>query len=160
MAVRPILILSILCMGYVMTNKLAPRGLRNNNPLNIKQFNQNWRGEVGDDGVFVIFKNMVYGYRAAARILRSYRSRGLTTITEIIEAWAPSSENDTHAYIEYVVSYISVQSGLEVDPEKNLDIKNVPYLLAAMTVVENGAIDVSMDDILKGVNAERVDFYA
>lgn len=162
MAVRPILILStILCMGYVMTKAMQPRGLRYNNPLNIKQFHLNWVGEKGDDGTFVIFDTLENGYRAAARNLRSYRARGITTIREIITKWAPKNENHTESYIAYVTSYISDMTGLNISAERNLDVKRIPYLLAAMTKFENGASVVpSMASIHSGIEKERVDYYA
>ena len=45
------------------------RGLRNNNPLNIRKGND-WQGETkGSDPSFETFQSMAYGYRAAIKIL-------------------------------------------------------------------------------------------
>ncbi len=68
-----------------------PRGIRNHNPLNIEYSkHNNWRGQVSSDGRFVIFEDDKWGFRAAARILRSYQKRGVTTINDIIHTFAPS----------------------------------------------------------------------
>ena len=34
------------------TKKQLPRGLRNNNPLNIRKGAQRWQGQTGNDGAF------------------------------------------------------------------------------------------------------------
>ena len=44
---------------------MKPRGLRNNNPLNIRHSADNFQGEIkGDDKSFKTFSSMPYGYRA------------------------------------------------------------------------------------------------
>ena len=48
-----------------------PRGLRNCNPLNIRKSNgTKWVGQIGDDGTFCVFEDVVHGLRAAFRLLR------------------------------------------------------------------------------------------
>lgn len=80
------------------------RGLRNNNPGNIRYNSyNNWVGQVGQDGDgFVIFDKPVNGIRAMARTLQSYRNRGIVTVDQIISTWAPSIENNTQSYIDEV----------------------------------------------------------
>ena len=53
------------------------RGIRNNNPLNIRHSADRWLGmrEEQEDKSFVQFKSMAYGYRAAWRILQTYYER-------------------------------------------------------------------------------------
>ena len=50
------------------------RGIRNNNPLNIRHSADRWQGaaEEQNDPSFVQFKSMAYGYRAAWKTLESY----------------------------------------------------------------------------------------
>lgn len=92
-----------------MDKSIVPRGIRNNNPLNIRVGN-NWRGEktVKHDSAFEEFTSMEYGVRAGFIILRKYMSgyNGLTrkfnTIDLIIRRWAPASENNTESYINQV----------------------------------------------------------
>ena len=50
------------------------RGLRNNNPLNIRRNNTKWQGlsATQTDKSFFQFKTMAYGYRAAFKTLQTY----------------------------------------------------------------------------------------
>ena len=50
------------------------RGIRNNNPLNIRHSADRWQGacEKQKDKSFVQFKTMAYGYRAAGKVRESY----------------------------------------------------------------------------------------
>ena len=92
-----------------MDKKIIPRGIRNNNPLNIRKGN-NWKGEIQPqfDSSFEQFESMQYGIRAGFIILRRYITgyNGLTqrfnTIEKIISRWAPAAENDTKAYIAQI----------------------------------------------------------
>ncbi len=87
-----------------MNKKPIPRGIRNNNPLNIRIGNV-WLGEVREptDPDFEQFISMVYGVRAGFVLLRRYiRHYHRTTIPQVIAAWAPSTENNTGAYITAV----------------------------------------------------------
>lgn len=92
-----------------MDKKIEPRGIRNNNPLNIRKGN-NWKGEIypQSDRSFEQFESMQYGIRAGFIILRRYITgyNGLTqrfnTIEKIITRWAPATENNTKAYIAQV----------------------------------------------------------
>ena len=90
----------------------TPRGIRNNNPLNIRIGNQ-WLGERANpnDPDFEQFVAMEYGIRAGFVLLRRYiRHYKRTTVAAIIEAWAPASDkNNTQNYINVV----SKQSGIE-----------------------------------------------
>ena len=82
----------------------TPRGIRNNNPLNIRVGN-NWKGEVSQptDHTFEQFTEMKWGVRAAFIVLRNYIQRHqLNTIRKIITRWAPASENNTQRYIDMV----------------------------------------------------------
>lgn len=87
-----------------MNKRPVPRGIRNNNPLNIRIGNC-WLGEVREpnDPDFEQFISMVYGVRAGFVLLRRYiRHYHRTTIPQVIAAWAPSTENNTEAYITAV----------------------------------------------------------
>jgi len=125
------------------------RGLRNNNPLNIRHSNDKWQGAVTTqtDAAFVQFRSLPYGYRAAWKTLDSYYVRFRNeripyTVRTIINRWAPPSENDTEAYIRAVVR-LSGLGGNETITRPcifrafdRLDI--TARLIAAMTCVENG----------------------
>lgn len=81
-----------------------------NNPFNIRFSRNNlWIGQIGKTNGFVDFSDIEYGIRAAALlIMRSYRSKGILTISEIINRYAPKSENNTSVYIEFVCSHLGV----------------------------------------------------
>jgi len=115
---------------------MTPRGLRNNNPLNIRHNSDKFQGEVtGTDKAFKTFVSMAYGYRAAFVILATYHSRGLNTIEKIVARWAPPNENNTAGYIANVERYSGVPRNKELTAADGAD-----YILivAAMSFVENG----------------------
>lgn len=132
-----------------MDKSIVPRGIRNNNPLNIRKGN-NWKGErhPQKDKTFEEFESMEMGVRAGFKLIKNYMSgyNGLTqkfnTIEKIIKRWAPPSENNTRKYIERV----SQLSGI---PSKQiLSFSQRSYMVAivdAMIRVECGqAIDTSI----------------
>lgn len=118
-------------------SRIIPRGIRNNNPLNIRIGNV-WLGEVRDptDPDFEQFISMVYGVRAGFVLIRRYiRHYHRTTIPQVIAAWAPSSENNTTAYIDKVCRV----SGIERDVLlKFEDEDQMVALVDAMILVECG----------------------
>lgn len=126
-----------------------PRGIRNNNPLNI-EFNaaNNWQGQTGSDGRFAIFTTAFFGIRAGARLLKNYRDKhGLTTVRGIIARFAPAFENNVPAYINSVTK----RSGLA--PDLYLLPSDYPKLIEAMIHHENGEQPYSMELIEGAVNA-------
>lgn len=76
-----------------------------NNPFNIRYHVDNhWLGQRGETRGFCNFDTVEHGVRAAIRLVcvtyrREYR---IITPEAIISKFAPSSENDTQAYIEFV----------------------------------------------------------
>ena len=92
---------------------MTPRGIRNCNPGNIRITKDKWQGlhSVQTDKEFFQFEAMKWGYRALIRTLQNYRKRhGCMTIADFIRRWAPSSENDTLAYIKAVCNQLGVPS--------------------------------------------------
>jgi len=82
------------------------RGIRNNNPGNIKLSNTAWQGKVPNDqntdGTFEQFQDMAHGIRAVYRLLITYANKHkLRTVDEIIDRWAPSGENSETARDNY-----------------------------------------------------------
>lgn len=121
-----------------MTALTTPRGIRNNNPLNIRINDEKFRGEVipSADKSFKQFTSMAYGYRAAFRMIRTYyNKRGLKTIREIINRWAPPIENHTDIYVNTVSKY----AGYPAD--EIIDLNDEPLfkkIIAGMHIQENG----------------------
>ena len=87
-----------------MTPKTPPRGIRNNNPFNIRK-GPRWQGLAATqpDPAFATFETPVYGIRAGMKLLLTYQSRhGIKTIRALIARFAPPNENDTVAYVAAV----------------------------------------------------------
>lgn len=96
----------------VLTTNKQTRGIRNNNPFNIRySAANNWEGQTGSDGAFCVFSSMPYGIRAGGVLLRKYLKNGANTIEKIISKFAPSSENNTKKYIADVAK----MSGINAD---------------------------------------------
>lgn len=117
----------------------APRGLRNNNPLNLTKsdFTQSQPGFAGTDsgGRYARFDSPEAGMAAAQRLLGSYIQRGFDTPAKIIERWAPASENGATATANYI-AYVSRRAGLA--PDQALTPDKIPDVMAAMSEFENG----------------------
>lgn len=114
-----------------------PRGIRNNNPLNIRIGNT-WLGEVANptDSDFEQFVHVKYGLRAAFCILRRYiRRYHRCTVAQIVSAWAPSNENDTARYIAFVASRMKIAADIPLD---YADKETMVSLVAAMACFECG----------------------
>jgi hypothetical protein len=114
---------------------MSSRGLRNNNPGNIRHSSTEWDGmsEEQTDSEFVQFDSPVMGIRAMTRILRTYRLRyNLKTVSEIIMRWAPPNENDTPAYIDFVADQIRVGA------DDLLTFEDYYGLVKAIIKFENG----------------------
>lgn len=143
-----------IALGVIlMKQDSAPRGVRNNNPLNIRVGND-WQGEraVNDDGEFEQFESVEMGFRAAAKLLKNYRDLyGADTIEKIIARWAPSNENNTAAYIASVEKQTGISRATVLS-----DSDYVP-LIAAMVKHENGVQPYSLVEIENGF---KVGFYA
>ena len=130
-----------------------PRGLRNNNPLNIRLSNDRWQGlrVLQEDRAFCQFETMAYGWRAAFRLLchTYYGKYKLRTIRDIIYRWAPPKENNTAAYIRRVSDYISIGPDRELgDPATHPT--QWMMLGIAMAVVECGTANQDYLSMLKG----------
>jgi hypothetical protein len=119
---------------------MTSRGIRNNNPGNIERGTVTWQGMADDqsaDPRFIIFKTPQWGLRALAKTLLSYQNQhGLRTVRGIINRWAPSSENNTAAYVG------AVAAGVGVNPDAEIDVDTsgvMTPLVKAIVLHENGA---------------------
>lgn len=133
-----------------MRRNELPRGLRNNNPGNIRRNSDVFQGEINPsrDKEFKQFKNMAYGYRAMYKILSNYYNKyQLNTIRKMISRWAPENENNTAAYVSLVSSY----SGVGSDDLISFDREQMIRIVAGMSRVENG-IEAVMSDVIAGWN--------
>ena len=120
---------------------MATRGIRNNNPCNIRRTKDKWQGmcETQTDKSFVQFESRLWGYRAVFIILRGYIGKGKDTIGKIIAKWAPSSDgNNTQAYINYVSKSTGINASHVLRFEDKNDLVEVVRSIAHM---ESGIIE-------------------
>lgn len=125
------------------------RGLTNCNPGNIRQSKTRYKGErhPSRDSEFKEFESMAYGYRAMFVLLDTYSRRyGLCTIRQMLNRYAPPSENFTEGYIRFV----SEKTGIAPDEIVNSRAaRDMVPTVAAMSQIENGKPAV-MADVHRG----------
>lgn len=124
---------------------MTPRGIRNNNPGNIRITKDRWKGlsPVQADRDFFQFTEMKWGYRALLRTLQNYRRRhGCQSIKDFISRWAPATENRTGNYIAAVCKKLQVPSTYCPDVD---DRGTMCAMAAAISEVENGVPAVRAD---------------
>ena len=128
-----------------------PRGIRNNNPLNVRRSHNDWFGlrRQQTDPEFAQFVTMRCGFRAAFRILHTYyHVYDLRTVREVITRWAPDNENDTARYISTVMTQLIpngiVRKADEVLPAPEEDMIVWCNIVRAMYRVECGAKAASL----------------
>lgn len=130
----------------------APRGIRNNNPGNIKygSFAKELGSTGQDSSGFAQFASMKEGVNATNELLKSYATRGYDTIKTIISRWAPSNENDTAAYIKEVAK----NSGISAD--KPLSISQLSGVAQAIFGHENGGAYGNIDTLMNSAKNTRL----
>lgn len=104
------------------------RGLRNNNPGNMRPVSRNQ----ANDGAFTIYRTPEEGWGALGKQLKAYANAGLDNVASIISKYAPSSENNTGAYIQSVTTNMSKRLGSDVGALTRLDLSDPRVLKALM----------------------------
>lgn len=119
---------------------MTTRGVKNNNPGNIRKTEVSWEGEaaVQADPAFEVFTHSWWGLRALAVLLRNYqRKHGLNTVNEIINRWAPPSDNNpTTAYIDFVTNHLGTTRSQRLNLEAYGEVRG---LVEAIILFENGS---------------------
>lgn len=131
-------------------NQFIARGVRNNNPGNIDFNPRNaWQGQLGLElGVakprFARFDEPENGIRALGKLLINYLGKdgmpgvggkGIDTVLETINRWAPSNENDTQAYAAAVAKRLGVRT---TDPINIKDPVTLRGMVLGIIIHENG----------------------
>ena len=125
------------------------RGLRNNNPGNLRLSKDKWQGlrAVQTDKEFFQFETMAHGYRTLIRTLQNYRKlHKCQTIADFISRYAPKIENNTAGYIQRVCREMQVPTTYVPDVNDKATMCN---FAAAISQVENG-VSAVMADIYSG----------
>ncbi len=143
---------------------MEPRGIRNNNPLNIRLSSDRWQGQISPsltaeglgvrpvgDREFCQFVSMSYGWRAAFVILCKtyYGKYKLKTIRALITRWAPPKENNTEAYIRRVTDRIGIAADRELGSPQEHPAQWM-MIAMAMAIVECGTTQLDYLSMLKG----------
>ncbi|MBH3360428.1 structural protein P5 [Pseudomonas guariconensis] len=142
---------------------MTARGVRNNNPGNI-DFNprNDWVGQLGLELVaskprFARFDSPENGIRALGKLLIAYRGKdgmpgvggkGIDTVLETINRWAPSNENDTKAYALAVAKRLGVRT---TDPINIKDPSTLRVFVESIIIHENGGNPYKAEVIDEGV---------
>lgn len=146
----------VLLAGY---HFMAPRNVRNNNPLNLER-GADWDGltVIPMDVRFASFVSPAFGFRAAYITLIQYLKRGDDTIEKIINKWAPSHENDSKNYAEFVANKMGVDVDFEVTPS---DLSVLMFHMAQMEGA-TGQYEYELQTVVDGVELalERNDIAA
>lgn len=128
-----------------------PRGIRNNNPGNIRISDVQWQGKVNSpDAQYEAFSTPEAGIRATALNAITKANRGTNTIQSLISEWAPPNENNTQAYIS------AVSSSMGMSPMDKLNLNDPAQLTSLTNAIithENGSNPYSQEQIAAGVNA-------
>jgi hypothetical protein len=139
---------------WMLNDKGEPiRGLRNNNPGNIKfSPNSPWKGSVRDangnyvnDGEFVQFDTPEAGIRAMTMNLLSYDNRGVNTVRGIASNW---SATDRGAYIKFLSDQLGVK------PDDVINVKDpavMQQLVRGIIQMENGKVPYDPRQIETGI---------
>lgn len=123
--------------------KVISRGIRNNNPCNIRS-GARWLGlRVGQtDKSFCQFISMDYGFRAVFVLIRNYRLKyHVDCLSSIIHRWAPSCDgNKPEEYLRIVLEYMkkhSCEVGKDSSFAKLPTYAKIRFVIG-MANVENG----------------------
>ena len=137
-----------------------PRGIRNNNPLNIRRSKDKWKGmrALQSDAQFVQFESLEWGWRAAFYLLTRtyYHKYRLFTIRAIVTKWAPAIENNTKAYI----ANVSRLTGIDPDEPIGIPSDQPARWIAvgiSMAIQENGTESLDYFAMLRGWTLCRAD---
>jgi hypothetical protein len=141
--------LSLIPALYIGRLAMIPRGIKNNNPGNIKHSKNMWDGQSKQqtDLVFVQFQSSFFGIRAITKIIRNYRKYyGIDTINSIIRRW---SATDQDAY----VSFVEKTTGIPRQAPLELDEDTMFKIVSAIIQFENGQNPYAVDDVYMAVRA-------
>ncbi len=120
-------------------NPSLPRGIRNNNPGNIRISNNDWKGKVpkdlNTDKKFEQFTELKYGVRAMTVLMRNWIKKGTAnTIEKVVNRFAPPTENNSLNYVQLVSQW----TGIPKDQILDIDKETMKKLVLAMARKENG----------------------
>jgi len=116
-----------------------PRGIRNNNPGNLRSACDSRYHTTREDG-FARFRTPHDGLVNLAACARSFYYRHhLTTVSDFINRYAPPTENQTADYVAFVARYLRISPALVAKEPMRLDrLWRMVDLMRAIIAMENG----------------------
>lgn len=136
---------------------MITRGVRNNNPLNIRRTKDKWVGlrNTQTDSSFFQFIDDKYAFRAVFRIFRNYLKRNpFLTLKDLIYKWAPETENNSAGYLRFVCLHTGEKDNLFITSIIDDSIPRIVSIVRSMAYMEsNKWYDSSV--ILQGYFLER-----
>ncbi len=128
---------------------MLSRGIRNNNPGNIRKGVSRFRGEVfpSQDLEFKQFSTAAWGYRAIFLLIYNYNALyGINTLEGVIKRWVPPCENNTRLYTEVVAQRLRVEPSAYIDASDRETMINFAW---SISKIENGETPI-LSDIEEG----------
>jgi hypothetical protein len=148
--------------------EVMTRGIRNNNPGNIRISPAKWKGKIpvyqNTDGSFAQFTSMAYGIRALYRLLITYINKyGLTTVDAIIDRYAPAGDNSEAARtnyknfvrqqingkneIENIFDFLALANGIMIFENSQTDFDQyiMPHLVEAQEIADLEVLNFSIE---------------
>lgn len=138
------------------SQKELPRGIKNNNPGNIRMSSVPWIGQAGKDSHgMVIFSSSLFGIRALGKNLKTYQEKyGINTIHGFISRWAPpgnEDNNNTKNYIHYVSNFLDIKEDKKISITNPEDLPLLQKLVKGIIMFENGMNPYTDEEIMKGL---------
>lgn len=138
--------------GVIKAQNGLPLGLRQKNPGNIRP-GAGFIGETGQGGGYATFGSDDEGLRAIQRLLMTYGDEyGINTLSGLANRYAPTSENPTENYI----NFLSKQTGIGPDEEIDLAGRG-SSLIPAIVGFEQGQQPFSKAQIDRAIRAAGTD---
>lgn len=107
---------------------MKTRGIRNNNPFNIRKSSSRWLGKIkGSDNEFETFDSLEHGYRAGLILLANYYTKyKLHSYGAILRRFAPVKENNLKNYCKWIQQYTDIY------PDAYIELKVLLYEIAPL----------------------------
>lgn len=136
-----------------VTKSFEPRGIRNHNPGNLVITTIAWKGKVpvaqNTDKHFEQFTSALFGIRAMFMDVRGdIEKDGLNTVRKLISVYAPASENNTQAYIDFIAKQLGINPDAKITSDKYFP------LLKAIIQMENGKQPYTDELIIQAMNTK------
>ena len=115
--------------------------------------NNNWIGQTGSYKGFCVFHNQTYSIRACYVLLVNYIKQGYDTVGKIITRFAPPSENNTEAYIKYVMKNVIIGRHESIYLKQGYISFEIIRMIRAMAKMETNT-ELNLDDIWESIQIE------